>query len=1036
MDSEETKLEYWLFQYTKQVRVERKIESAVPGDVIGWKHTRYKQRIKKDDVVFIWRAGHMSGLKAWGIVDDNSVPSKGESFNRIPVRIEAIFADPIEREIVRKTPEISDLGVIMQGRQGTNFAVSTEQAFGLSKLIARHGARAPSITAPRVKESIIRRMKRDLAALEEIAGDFGNPEIRKKAQKLVQDLQNKVAGNEDAPNVEDLVVDVNKLSQVLSDYREKDSLTSKSKSQISDIEQTSTQIRDNLEQLKDLDEVPEIPGAALPEDSDSEDDKMSKDEAKMEDFPLDDTTFAEPESYEIPDDPFITSWQEKDQIGIGDDVANLARYISHQDLVPPRAIGIFGDWGAGKTFFMDALKSHIAMLTWYSGIAEKQGETTVFCKRVVQIEFNAWHYVESNLWASLAGHIFEKLHDAFDEQKKLAEEELQVDALFEAFNTYHEAVREQDKMQGIVDNLDNDRKELYTSVNKNSTSLNDLYKGIKATAKNYFDEYVLKNVKAKTKKKLAKIVPNNDLEEFYNASQEFADVISEGKGLTNQISLEINTWGARQYAWAFGIGAIIILGIPFLLFAFDPFQFIAKSDLFKTTTIISGYLTSIIGAITWLSSKGRSLMNAVRNVNHFAKDSLQRASDEKKPEIEKNERKLQMAKSELEIITQKLQQHQTQLSDLKSRFLQDNTGVQLKNFLEDRVRSQTYQQHLGLISLVRKDFDYLSELMREYWNNRDNAQPYAIIKKILPSGEEEETKVPFIERIILYIDDLDRCPPEKVVDVLQAVHLLLGFELFIVVVAVDVRWVGQSLIKCYPELLSESLRVGSKSDGWKKASSDDYLEKIFQIPFRILPINQAESAQFVSGLLDEKFLVGRDGDENRIPELPQFELNPRELSLYPEEKECISELHHCLGRTPRRVKRFVDVYKLMRAGMDDGNVEYLISTQYYRSVLALFALLSGATGLASRLIEELNLALLGNPNAISSDGFEAWFEKITTKWAGFDEEEMGSARAVFQYLDNIQEIDRSQVMNGLVEWISEVIRYSFREIRLTQAALS
>jgi hypothetical protein len=30
--------------------------------------------------------------------------------------------------------------------------------------------------------------------------------------------------------------------------------------------------------------------------------------------------------------------------------------------------------------------------------------------------------------------------------------------------------------------------------------------------------------------------------------------------------------------------------------------------------------------------------------------------------------------------------------------------------------------------------------------------------------------LPRFSRIILYIDDLDRCPPDKVVDVLQVVH--------------------------------------------------------------------------------------------------------------------------------------------------------------------------------------------------------------------------------------------------------------------------
>jgi hypothetical protein len=38
---------------------------------------------------------------------------------------------------------------------------------------------------------------------------------------------------------------------------------------------------------------------------------------------------------------------------------------------------------------------------------------------------------------------------------------------------------------------------------------------------------------------------------------------------------------------------------------------------------------------------------------------------------------------------------------------------------------------------------------------------------------------------VLYIDDLDRCPPRRVVEVLTAMQLLLALPLFVVVVAVD-----------------------------------------------------------------------------------------------------------------------------------------------------------------------------------------------------------------------------------------------------------
>jgi hypothetical protein len=63
-----------------------------------------------------------------------------------------------------------------------------------------------------------------------------------------------------------------------------------------------------------------------------------------------------------------------------------------------------------------------------------------------------------------------------------------------------------------------------------------------------------------------------------------------------------------------------------------------------------------------------------------------------------------------------------------------------------------------------------------------------------------------IDRIILYIDDLDRCKPEDVVRVLQRVHMLLAFELFVVVVAVVARWVEEALTQSYKCCVSRSRR--------------------------------------------------------------------------------------------------------------------------------------------------------------------------------------------------------------------------------------
>jgi predicted KAP-like P-loop ATPase len=73
-------------------------------------------------------------------------------------------------------------------------------------------------------------------------------------------------------------------------------------------------------------------------------------------------------------------------------------------------------------------------------------------------------------------------------------------------------------------------------------------------------------------------------------------------------------------------------------------------------------------------------------------------------------------------------------------------------------------------------------------------------------------------RIVLFIDDLDRCPPDRVVEVLEAVQLLVKTPLFIAVVAIDERYVTRALEKYYAGVLFHQGRP----------SGTDYLEKIIR----------------------------------------------------------------------------------------------------------------------------------------------------------------------------------------------------------------
>src|SRR6185312_11004415 len=175
-----------------------------------------------------------------------------------------------------------------------------------------------------------------------------------------------------------------------------------------------------------------------------------------------------------------------------------------------------------------------------------------------------------------------------------------------------------------------------------------------------------------------------------------------------------------------------------------------------------------------------------------------------------------------------------EVADAVAAVQESTSEARLGRFIRGRAGSGDYDKYLGVSAMVREDFDELSSLMHPIDGHRDR-------------------RLPSIDRIILYIDDLDRCyPPTKVVRVLEAVHLLLAFPLFVVFVGVDSRWVSRSLNRHYDQLLrDEALQEDTRetSSGQEPANSQDFLEKIFQVPFWLRRMNPAAVRTMLDGLI-------------------------------------------------------------------------------------------------------------------------------------------------------------------------------------------
>lgn len=103
-----------------------------------------------------------------------------------------------------------------------------------------------------------------------------------------------------------------------------------------------------------------------------------------------------------------------------------------------------------------------------------------------------------------------------------------------------------------------------------------------------------------------------------------------------------------------------------------------------------------------------------------------------------------------------------------------------------------------------------------------------------------ETK---IKKIIVLIDDLDRCSPDTVIGTLEAIKLFLFTKNTAFVIGADERLIKYAVKRRFPEIPGDNAEVGR-----------DYLEKLIQFPIRIPPLNSAELATYINLLFTNLYI--------------------------------------------------------------------------------------------------------------------------------------------------------------------------------------
>lgn len=105
-----------------------------------------------------------------------------------------------------------------------------------------------------------------------------------------------------------------------------------------------------------------------------------------------------------------------------------------------------------------------------------------------------------------------------------------------------------------------------------------------------------------------------------------------------------------------------------------------------------------------------------------------------------------------------------------------------------------------------------------------------------------------IERLIVLVDDLDRCLPETAIETLEAIRLFVMLPRTAFVIGADEAMIRYAVTRHFPDL-----PAATTTQDYPRA----YLEKLIQVPFRIPSMGEAETKTYLT-LLAVGSLVGEE----------------------------------------------------------------------------------------------------------------------------------------------------------------------------------
>ena len=603
-----------------------------------------------------------------------------------------------------------------------------------------------------------------------------------------------------------------------------------------------------------------------------------------------------------------------DLLNIQAEVNALAEALLLQDVEPPLSVGILGGWGSGKSFVMHLMQERMIEIRdqaspgWPSNTDGRPDMP--FVGHVYQIEFNAWTYAKSNLWASLMQTIFCELNRQLTlEQQlaaKLAFQENQGSQSAGAVGAKQEALLRENSLWKVLYKSGEEELHLLFETEVGKQVVEEWQRGDVPT-----DE-LWSRLKEQSREETDALKETQN--ELVAEQKMLAEEIEKAAGSRNLLST------VRQRPV---MSAVFLLTIA----AF----------------VLCLWIVPDLVAWRWpgaIASAAASLAAWQKTASAIAKRIRTEYADylENRPHKPTTGDAVNFSNPTIEAIKERIDDLKVKENEQRQHVGLTEDYISLCDLTQSRLDEDFYQNQLGLMHRVERDLQELTDALLIRPNDRFLNEK----RELFPRGPA---------RIVLYIDDLDRCPPKRVIEVLEAVQLLLRTPLFIVVLGLDTRYVIRALEREYSGILTSC----------GNPSGLDYIEKIVQIPYRVRPLQFDVVPQFLNAQLNIRTSPGvqtsasqtgtAEGTatitkdehqqmEQTVPEsmrvIQKLDLPPDVIAFTQEEYDVIREVCQAVQLTPRSLKRIVNVMKLIKIFWHRAGET--MSTDIVKAVVSLLAL--------------------------------------------------------------------------------------------------